>query len=514
MVNTTRPASPIAAAVQFLRDFWPRVAAVSLFLLIPCFWHRRIAAGDLASHVYNAWLAQLIEKGQAPGLYLVRRWDNVLVDLALLHVGNWFGLQAAEKIVVSTCVLIFFWGVFALVSVVTRRAPWFLMPCLAMLTYGWTFNVGFFNYYVSLGLGFFAIAILWSMVFAEKSASVEQGPEGATSLNLFAAIVLVALAFVAHPQGFLWLLACVVYLASWRVLRGRWVLALPTVAIAVVIIVRSYCVHHYEAFSIWDSFGPGLYVGSDQIALYSFRYLVLSIVALVFGLACFTADGVRRYRSRESWAPLRLPFELYGILVFATYVLPDVLRLPLYAGWIGSFALRLTTISAAFGLCVFGFIQPKKWHTAGFSIIAALFFAFLYQDTGVLNRMEQRIESLVAALPFGERVTATIWAPPDSRLPYIVHMVDRACVGKCFSFQNYEPASGEFRVRAHEDNPIVATDPDNTQSMEAGEYTVQPEDLPMAQIYQCDEHDLTQLCIRQLAAGEVNGRIGYHPPKD
>jgi hypothetical protein len=50
--------------------------------------------------------------------------------------------------------------------------------------------------------------------------------------------------------------------------------------------------------------------------------------------------------------------------------------------------------------------------------------------------------------------------------------------------------------------------------MEAGDYVVQPEDLPMAQIYQCNDKDLTQLCIRQLAAGETNGRLGYHPPRD
>jgi hypothetical protein len=50
--------------------------------------------------------------------------------------------------------------------------------------------------------------------------------------------------------------------------------------------------------------------------------------------------------------------------------------------------------------------------------------------------------------------------------------------------------------------------------MEAGEYIVQPGDLPMAQIYQCDDNDLTQLCLRQLAAGEANGRIGYHPPRE
>jgi hypothetical protein len=516
MATNVEAASPSAAAIQFLRDFWARFAGISLFLLVPCFWHRRIAAGDLASHVYNAWLTQLIEKGQAPGLYLVRRWNNVLVDLALLHLGNSFGLAAAEKIVVSLCVLIFFWGAFALVCAVTHRAPWFVVPCLAMLTYGWTFNVGFFNYYVSLGFGFFAIAILWRIVFAEKP-EIEEFPRsraGATPLNIFVATGLGVLVLVAHPQGFLWLLACAAYMLAWRVLRGWWKLTAPIAALAIIIAVRVYCGYHFEAFSIWDSFGPGLYLGSDQIALYSSRYLVLSLIALLFGVACFVFDGVRRHYARQSWAPLRLPFELYCIIVVATYVLPDVLRLPLYAGWIGSFALRLTTISAALGLCVLGFMQPRKWHTVGFGAIAAVFFAFLYRDTGVLNRMERQIESLVASLPAGERVTATIWAPPDSRLPYIVHMVDRACVGQCFSFQNYEPASGEFRVRANEDNPIVATDPDNTQSMEAGEYIVQPEDLPMAQIYQCDEHDLTRLCIRQLAAGEPNGRLGYHPPKD
>ena len=94
-------------------------------------------------------------------------------------------------------------------------------------------------------------------------------------------------------------------------------------------------------------------------------------------------------------------------------------------------------------------------------------------------------------------------------------MVDRACIGRCFSFQNYEPPSRQFRVRVQDgDSPLNTGESDASQEMESGEYTVQPEDLPMAQIYQCDDHDLTLLCIRQLAAGEENGRIGYHPPKE
>ena len=123
----------LAEATGFLRQFWRRVLLLSGLLAVPCFWHRRIEAGDLSSHVYNAWLAQLIEKGQAPGLYLVSRWNNVLFDFMLLHLGKAFGYSITEKIAVYACVLIFFWGVFSFVSAVTGRPPWFLAPCVAML---------------------------------------------------------------------------------------------------------------------------------------------------------------------------------------------------------------------------------------------------------------------------------------------------------------------------------------------------------------------------------------------
>ena len=130
------------------------IFVISVLLLLPCFWHKRIEAGDLASHTYNAWLAQLIERGQAPGLYIARQWSNVLVDVALLRLGNAVGLPAAEKIVVSVCVLTFFWGAFALISAATDRRPWVLAPGIAMIAYGWTFHMGFMNYYLSLGLAF------------------------------------------------------------------------------------------------------------------------------------------------------------------------------------------------------------------------------------------------------------------------------------------------------------------------------------------------------------------------
>jgi hypothetical protein len=33
-----------------------------------------------------------------------------------------------------------------------KTSPWFLVPCLAMLTYGWVFYMGFFNFYLAAGL--------------------------------------------------------------------------------------------------------------------------------------------------------------------------------------------------------------------------------------------------------------------------------------------------------------------------------------------------------------------------
>src|ERR1700733_9015555 len=134
------PSAPVLPSVaSFLKAHPLRILAISAAVLTPCFWHRHIEAGDLASHTYNAWLAQLIARGQAPGLWLARQWNNVLFDVTLSGLGNLIGLRAAEKIAVSMAVLIFFWGAFALISAISQRVSWFVLPLLAIATYGWTF---------------------------------------------------------------------------------------------------------------------------------------------------------------------------------------------------------------------------------------------------------------------------------------------------------------------------------------------------------------------------------------
>jgi hypothetical protein len=490
--NTT----PATGVIRFLRQFKLRVLFLSFVVAVPCVWHRRIEAGDLASHVYNAWLAQLIAKGQAPGLYIAKQWNNVLFDVVLLRTANLVGFAAAQKIVVSLCVLVFFWGVFAFIRTIAEQPPWFLTPCIAMLAYGYSFSMGFMNYYLSLGLACIGLAILW------RGQGIDWIP----------GVALAALAFVAHPIGFLWLVGTLAYIKVREKLPGWWKLALPLAAASSFISLFWYTSHSPSLLADWDRGPFYLYNGADQLGLYGKRYFILAGAAFLFGVTSVARDIYARRRDGSSWQPFELPFELYAVTFCATVLLPENLQPSIYGGWIGLLGSRLTTISAILGLCFLGFLKPRKWHLAGFAAWAVVFFTFLYQDTGRLNLLEANAEELVTSLTPGTRIIVTVDSPAGSRILFIHHSVERACIGHCFSYANYEPASGEFRVRVREGSLVVTSSTEAAEDMASGEYEVDETDLPIKQIYQCNQKDLTVLCIRDLKAGEINGRLSLELP--
>jgi hypothetical protein len=481
----------LPAAGTFVANRWIRLLSISALILVPCFWHRHIEAGDLGSHIYNAWLAQLIEHGQAPGLRISYPSTNILFDSLLSGLAKIFGLHAAEILSVAIAVLIFFWGAFVLVAAATRRAPWFLTPLIAMVAYGWTFEMGFFNYYIALGLSFFALAILWRGTLRECAV----------------AIVLIPFIYVAHPLGVIWLIAAAAYVRVASLIPPRVQLLLVAASTAALYLLRLYLSHHFVVGAAYDPLQ--LFNGGDQFVLFGGRYKIVEALCGIFVAVALAIDVIARRHERNFWHAYLIPIELYAIAEVAVFLLPDGVRIPSQPAALALITERLTSISAVLICCVLGAMLPRKWHLIALAGIATVFFTFLYRDTAVINRMEAQVAGLIKTLPLDQRVLATILKPDESRV-LMQHIVDRECIGHCFSFGNYEPASTLFRVQALPGNKYAMTDFEDVASMEAGDYQVQSEDLPAYQIYQCSE-DWTRLCIRPVAAGELNDRMGVHP---
>lgn len=467
---------------------------VSALLLIPCFWHTHIEAGDLGSHVYNAWLALLAEQGRAPGVYVVWQWNNVLFDLLLFYSAKVFGFLAAEKIAVSICVLVFFWSVFALMRVIGRQSPWFLSPLIAMLTYGYIFHMGFMNYYLSLGLASLGLAYAWPL----------------SKKGLLVAGLLCPFMLLAHPLGFLWFLGTLVYHVLWLRFPGWWKVVLPMGALLIFLTAHLIVAHRHGWEVEWRDTPFWRLNGVDQFRVFGDRYDWFAVIVSVFGLLA-TVIAWLQNRRIGFWKDRRLYLELYLISFLGTALLPENLLTDPTGGWIGALVTRLTLVSAILLLCWLASLPVRSWHVIVSGLCAAVFFTFIYQDTTFLNRMETSADQVTRQLPFGTRVLATIFAPPNSRIIFL-HIPDRACIGHCFLFSNYEPSTRQFRVRVRPGSPVVTASVDDSEDMQSGTYDVQDEDLPLKQIYQCGPNDLAQICIRDLAEDEKNDRLGYHPP--
>src|ERR1700730_8181564 len=489
----TEKINAVLRALQFVRTHILSMAVISAIVIIPCFWHRHIEAGDLPSHTFNAWLATLVQQGRAPGLYLAWQWYNVLFDVLLLYSVKLFGFVAGPKIVVAISVLTFFWGVFSFVTAVSERPPWLLTPFIAMLAYGYTFNMGFFNYYLSIGLACFGLAILWKQ------------PQ---RWDWLAAILLFLLATFAHPIGPLWFAGLLAYMAIRQKIRWPWRLILPAAIIALFLAGHWYLENWSDFEFSWPERPFYVFNGLDQLVLYSAHYRFVAYALLAIFIFWLASEDVQRRQAPILSSPFFLVVELYLVAFCVTSLLPQNLRAGPYSAWIGLLVSRLTIISALFALCILSSLRPRKPAAIATLACSLLFFILLYRDTATLSRLESHAESITAKFPFGTRVIPTLTSPDDSRIQFVQHIVDRACIGHCFTYSNYEPSSGQFNVRVLPGSTLIAHHAAVAQEMEAGNYIVRASDPPFVDIYQCDPTDFTVLCVRTLTPGEKTG-----PPK-
>ncbi len=458
------------------------VLLFSAALLVPCFWQSRIQSADLSSHIYNAWLATLIRQGAAPGLRIAPQTNNVLFDLMLEWLLVRLGSSLAQRLAVSVSVLVFGWGAIRFIFRVAGRNWWFAAPCVAMLAYGFIFHMGFFNFYLSMGLSLWYLSFFWS---------------GTWRIRVLA-VPLLLLAWMAHPFPVVWAIGIAGYIVAAGSIQPRRRILLLISGLLAILIARFILTHQY--LCSWSPQQALFITGANQIVLFGAQYMLPFTCLLVVWLLL-----LRKLAKLQGMAHLisTVPFQLWLLSAAAVFLMPDQVMLPQFARPLGFIASRLSFGAAVMMCAVLAGGSTSRLEKIALASAAALFFALLCADDHELNQREDRLDAAVRQLPAGQRVIATL-PSPSLRSLCLHHDLDRACVGQCFSYANYEAASQQFRIRAFPGNGMVLDNNANVEAAAGGTYVVQPRDLPVYLAYPCGS-DFRNFCLRPLQAGERTG---------
>ena len=473
--------SAVIRSTRWLRAHWLAFLLSSSALLLPCFWHRHIQACDLGSHLYTAWLTQVVSQGYVPGLHLERQYTNVLVDVILSRTFPYLGATGAERFTVALCVLIFFWSAFAFASAAARTAAWSVAPLLAMISYGAIFHWGFFNFYLSAGFSLLGLAI----IVAGKQKEMLLLP------------VLFGLAALAHPLGAACLVALGIYFAGLRWLPAKYHLVLTSILVAIAFAIRTYVVRHFEVLP--REANVYWLLGADQLVVFGRLYVWIGV--LVFALCAVCILLALR---RQAFLGLSPWLQFYLAVALIVCLSPGGLSSDATFGMMGYLPDRASLYSAVALAALVAVCSPRKWFVIGSAMIAIAFFFAIFRDTNSLDRREAKVAELVRRY-HGQRVIGMLPKISGWRI-HENHALDRACIEVCYAYANYEPSTGQFRLKADPGNRIVDVDQDALDAMQDGSYVVRTRDLPLAEVYACGP-GINDLCITELHAGQPNGDV-------
>src|SRR5262249_19867402 len=291
------------------------------------------------------------------------------------------------------------------------------------------------------------------------------------------ALPLMVLAWFAHALPVAWLVGAMAYICLARRIRPRNRPLLTFASLAALVILRTFLLSQFA--TRWTAEQAISMTGADQLGVFEAKYQSLEFGLLAVWFSLF----VRLWRRKR---PLRLfigiPFQLCLIVAAAVLLLPGAILLPGYNPPLAYVSERMSLLVAV-SVCAFvGEITPGKQEKAALAILTALFFSFLYIDMRAPNHVEALLEQSVAELPYGTRVVSAVC---DQRgdVNLVGHTLDRACIGRCFGYANYEPPSKAFRVQVEGENPIVVTTDGESSALQLGTYVVKPRDLPLRLIY-------------------------------
>jgi hypothetical protein len=450
---------------------------VSVLIGLPCIWQQHIQAGDLSSHLYNAWLVNQVSAGHLPGLYVAPQFTNVLFDHLLSLLLRTGSVVFAERVAVLLAVQVFFWGCFRLASVTAQRSAWTVAPFLAMAAYGAVFRLGFFNFYLSVGICAWAIALV-----------LQNYPR----LRLLA-FPLLALAYLAHAVACLWALGAIGYVLVARRLppsRRAWLAAAGLALIAGCALLL--------AENVRAQWAGGLRIqsmlGADQVLTYGMKYVFVEVALVCLWFLLL----VRRFEVAPG--PLEdLTIQLLVLNMAASLCMPAAIWLPHYHVRLTYISVRLSLFSA---ILVCAVIARVRWYPAEKAVSAALlvlFVSFSYVDERAINSVEAKMDRAVARLPQGARVVSTV---EDARLfvPALLHLLDRACIERCFDFADYEPSTTQFRLRAGSESPYVMTSVDDVLTFESSQYVWRRRDVALYRLQPCP--GALDICVSVVQIGD------------
>jgi hypothetical protein len=354
-----------------------------------------------------------------------------------------------------------------------------------MFSYGWVFQTGLFNFYLSIGLALAALSALWTREVRGKVMCLLLSP----------------LIVLAHPLGFV---VFVVFAALEQISRRfstRGVATAFVIAVASIVATRWYLLSHYHvSFSdrpFWMTTGP------DQLALYAPIYLAIALVVLILFVAQGLEAIVLRYPlPKNLHEKLIFVGTLYLLLKIALWLLPDEVSWKIGTARASLLVNRATLLCAILVLAIMAILPAHKWKTWAWTVVTSVFFIALYYSTGNLSRLQSTAMNTVRALPPGVRLTASgFWQPSLGVIN--PHLAERACVQHCFVISNYEIASNQFRIRSDSANSLVAKKLTEIDQMQRGSYVVKTDDLPLFSLHACGP--LGGICLGRLAAGDQNG---------
>lgn len=462
---------------------------ISCLLVLPVLLQRHVQAGDLASHLYNAWLVQLVKSGEPLGLEIVPQYSNVLFDWWLEGLWRLGGPAFAEKTAVSASVLIFFWGSFFMLSRLAARPAWPGAPLLAMLTYGWIYHQGFFNYYLSCAFGFWAIGLAASGGWRRWLAAP--------------ALLLAAL---GHLLGAAVAAGFIAYLLVWEQVpprHRRWMLG---AAVAALVGVAAAIAGSLP--SNWHISRFLHLTGGTMLLPYGPKYAIPALIMVTFWLWALLS-GKRPVTTMD------VPYttaHLAALAAAALVFFPTELHWPgtRHALWFIDWRLALWFTLLLH--CWLSARLPRRYSLWVCSAAAFPYFLFLASDWRSLGQAEQAFHRAVRAVPAGSRVVTDVTKSPPGMNP-LLHLIDRACIGHCFSYANYEPSSAQFRLRSRPGSPAVLDSPQRVFALMEGRYVVRPEDLPLYGLFLQQLRPFT-LEARSLRAGDRVKRVKVPLPPE